>query len=87
MGVGLILKFFGLLALITHVLGLGDKGNWQSTYILTWIQFWPVTFIYQMTRKKSRILSYLWLNQTQWVIVILAIVKMVFEWDVPDSCS
>ena len=39
-----------LLALIFHVLGLGDKGNWESTKIkskLTWNQLWPVTYYNQ----------------------------------------
>ena len=29
----LILNFFSFLALIIHELGLGDKGNWESTYM------------------------------------------------------
>ena len=32
------------------LLGLGDTGNWESTYIkskLTWNQIWPVTCIYE----------------------------------------
>ena len=36
-----------LLALIFHELGLGNKGNWESTKIkskLTWNQLWPVKY-------------------------------------------
>ena len=29
----LILNFFSFLALIIHELGLGDKGNWESTFM------------------------------------------------------
>ena len=39
-----------LLALIFHELGLGNKGNWESTKIkskLTWNQLWPVTYYNQ----------------------------------------